>query len=57
MRLRQDISSAIRRQTLSLNVLALAAAGAALVTALLLRPVLNRRLVHPLEALCSQLAS
>jgi signal transduction histidine kinase len=57
LRLRQDVSAAIRRQNLSLNVLALAAAGAALVTALLLRPVLNRRLVHPLEALCSQLSS
>ncbi len=57
LRLRQDISAAIRRQNLSLHVLALAAASAALVTALLLRPVLNRRLVHPLEVLCSQLSS
>ncbi len=57
LRLRQDVSAAIRRQNVSLKLLALTTGGAALVTALLLRPVLNRRLVHPLETLCSQLSS
>ncbi len=57
LRIRQDVSDSIRREKHSLALLSVAAGGASLLTALLLRPVLNRRLVHPLEALCRQLSS
>ena len=57
LRLRQDVTAALHRQNVSLQLLSAAAAAAALLTALLLRPMLNRALVRPLETLCSQLSS
>jgi signal transduction histidine kinase len=54
---RQNVTSTIARQR-TLLLLLLAAAGlASLFTAALLRPVLRRDLVRPIEALCSRLQS
>ena len=57
LRLRQDVTAAIQRQNVSWQLFSAAAGVAALLTAVLLRPMLNRALVRPLEALCSQLSS
>jgi two-component system OmpR family sensor kinase len=53
----QDVTEAIRRQEISLKLLSASAGLAALVTALLLRPVMQRGLVRPLKALSEQLSS
>lgn len=55
--LNQDVTAAIRQQEITLQLLAAAAALAALVTALLLRPVTQRGLVRPLAALSRELSS
>jgi signal transduction histidine kinase len=53
----QDVTEAIRRQDFSLLLLSASAGVAALITALLLRPVMQRGLVRPLQALSGQLSS
>ncbi|MEI8250132.1 MAG: HAMP domain-containing sensor histidine kinase [Synechococcus sp. ELA057] len=55
--LRQDVTEAIANQTLSLQLLAIFAGCSALLTALLMRPLLVRGLVEPLQALSDQLAA
>jgi two-component system OmpR family sensor kinase len=57
LRLRQDVTASIASQGFTLQLLSAAAGGAALFTALLMRPVINRGLVRPLEALGEQLRS
>jgi len=57
LRLNQDVTAAIRQQEITLQLLAAAAGVAALFTALLLRPVTQRGLVRPLEALSRELSS
>ena len=57
LQLHQDVTAAIRQQEITLQLLAAAAAVAALFTALLLRPVTQRGLVRPLEALSRELSS
>ena len=55
--LRQDVTEAIAQQSLTLKLLALAAGVSALLTALLMRPLLHRGLAKPLQALSNQLAA
>jgi signal transduction histidine kinase len=54
---RQNVTSSIARQRTLLLLLLAAAGMASLFTAALLRPVLRRDLVRPIEALCSRLQS
>ena len=55
--LRQDVTDSIAQQNLSLQLLAAAAGASALLTGLLLRPVMTYGLLQPLEALSQQLSS
>jgi signal transduction histidine kinase len=57
MLLRQDVTDAISQQNLSLQLLAAAAGASAMLTGLLLRPVLRLGLVQPLQTLSDQLAA
>ena len=52
---RQNVSQSLERERLLLMLLLAAAGLASLFTAALLRPVLRRGLVEPIEALCQQL--
>ncbi|MEI7951509.1 MAG: histidine kinase dimerization/phospho-acceptor domain-containing protein, partial [Synechococcaceae cyanobacterium ELA182] len=55
--LRQDVTDSIAQQNLSLQLLAAAAGASAMLTGLLLRPVMTRGLVQPLDALSRQISS
>jgi len=55
--LRQDVTDSIAQQNLSLQLLAAAAGASAMLTGLLLRPVMTYGLVRPLEALGLQISS
>ncbi len=55
--LRQDVTDSIAQQNLSLQLLAAAAGASALLTGLLLRPVMTYGLLQPLEALSQQISS
>lgn len=57
MLLRQDVTDSVAQQTLSLQLLAAAAAVSALITCLLLRLVLRFGLARPLRTLSDQLAA
>jgi signal transduction histidine kinase len=54
---RQDVTFSIERQMVTIQWLTAAAGSAALVTAALMRPVLNRSLMRPLHDLSAQLAA
>jgi len=55
--LRQDVTDSIAQQNLSLQLLAAAAGASAMLTGLLLRPVMTHGLVQPLDALSRQISS
>ena len=55
--LRQDVTDSISQQNLSLQLLAAAAGASAMLTGLLLRPVLRIGLVQPLQALSDQVSA
>ena len=55
--LRQDVTDSIAQQNLSLQLLAAAAGASAMLTGLLLRPVMTYGLVKPLETLGRQISS
>ncbi|MFZ0407441.1 MAG: HAMP domain-containing sensor histidine kinase [Cyanobium sp.] len=55
--LRQDVTDSIAQQNLALQLLAAAAGASAMLTGLLLRPVMTYGLVQPLEALSQQISS
>lgn len=57
MLLRQDVTDAISQQNLALQILAAAAGASAMLTGLLLRPVLRYGLVQPLQTLSDQLSA
>jgi two-component system, OmpR family, sensor kinase len=57
MLLRQDVTDSISQQNLALQLLAAAAGASAMLTGLLLRPVMRFGLVQPLQALSDQLSA
>ncbi|MFM7087286.1 MAG: sensor histidine kinase [Cyanobium sp.] len=57
MLLRQDVSDSLAQQNLSLQLLAAGAGASAMLTGLLLRPVLRIGLVQPLQTLNDQLSA